>query len=206
MNRGARGDSLRKLSPTGLSNKKPPLLSEAKWWEYVTLEECRLAVQILREAGIELYGVQNHFSLLDRKWEKEGLVRWCHENGISFWAWAVLEEGTLVPPKKEEKKPIMKLLFSRKRRKLRSLFRVMQEVGKKHRLKIPQVAMCYVASKGIVPICGCRKPYQVKELAEAAGVSLGAEEIKKLEEAADRTGVKILGADMFRFAVRNRAH
>ena len=166
------------------------------------LEECRLAKQILEEAGIPLYGVQNHYSLLDRRWEREGLVSWCQENGISFWAWAVLEEGTLVPPKKSEKKTIMKLLFTRKHRKLFPLYRVMQEVGRAHRLKIPQVAMSYVASKGIVPICGCRKPYQGKELAAAVRVKLSEEEIAQLEKAADETGVKILGADMFRFAVR----
>ena len=166
------------------------------------LEECKLARQILLDAGIDLYGVQNHFSLLDRKWEKEGLVRWCRENGISFWAWAVLEEGMLVPPKKTEKKTIMKILFGRKRRKLYPLYRVMREIGKTHHLSIPQVAMCYVSSKGIVPVCGCRKSYQVKELAEAVKVPLGAEELEKLEKAADKTGVKILGADMFRFAVK----
>lgn len=166
------------------------------------LEECRLARQILLDAGSDLYGVQNYFSLLDRKWEKEGLVRWCQENGISFWAWAVLEEGMLVPPKKEEKKTIMKILFSRKRRKLYPLYRVMREIGKAHCLSIPQVAMCYVSSKGIVPICGCRKPYQVKDLAEAVKVSLSADELEKLEMTADKTGVKILGADMFRFAVK----
>ena len=169
------------------------------------LEECRLARQILLDAGTDLYGVQNHFSLLDRKWEKEGLVSWCHENGISFWAWAVLEEGTLVPPKKTEKKTIMKLIFSRKRKKLYLLYKVMREIGKAHRLSIPQVAMCYVSSKGIVPICGCRKPYQVKELAGAVKVSLGPDELAMLEKAADQTGVKILGADMFRFAVKKKA-
>ena len=93
-------------------------------------------------------------------------------------------------------------MFSRKRRKLYSLYKVMQEIGKPHRLKIPQVAMCYAASKGIVPICGCRKPYQVKELADAVRVTLSDEEIRRLEKAADQTGVKILGADMFRLAVR----
>ena len=165
-------------------------------------EECKLARQILLDAGTDLYGVQNHFSLLDRKWEREGLVRWCHENGISFWAWAVLEEGMLVPPKKTEKKTIMKILFDRKRRKLYPLYRVMREIGKAHRLSIPQVAMCYVSSKGIVPVCGCRKSYQVKELAEAVKISLSADELEKLEMTADKTGVKILGADMFRFAVK----
>ena len=60
----------------------------------------------------------------------------------------------------------------------------------------------YISSKGIVPVCGCRKSYQVKELAEAVKISLSADELEKLENAADQTGVKILGADMFRFAVK----
>ena len=119
-------------------------------------ENLRQAKVILDKAGVPLYGVQNHYSLLDRKWEKDGLTSWCKENNISFWAWAVLEEGMLVPPKKDEKTSIMKLMFARKRRKLYPLYKTMQEIGRKHCLKIPQVAMCYVSSKGFVPICGCR--------------------------------------------------
>ena len=165
-------------------------------------KECKQAKDILDRAGVPLYGVQNHYSLLDRKWEKEGLIDWCRENSVSFWAWAVLEEGMLVPPKKDEKKSVMKLIFARKRRKLYPLYKTMAAIGRNHRLKIPQVAMCYVSSKGLVPICGCRKPYQVEELAAAVSEKLSAAEIGLLESAADETGVRILGADMFRFAVK----
>ena len=42
----------------------------------------------------------------------------------------------------------------------------------------------------------------MKELAEAVKVPLSADELEKLEKVADKTGVKILGADMFRFAVK----
>ncbi|MBQ8068023.1 MAG: aldo/keto reductase [Solobacterium sp.] len=168
------------------------------------LQECKLAKQILEEAGIPLYGVQNHYSLLDRRWETEGLVSWCGENNISFWAWAVLEEGILVPPKQNEKKTIMKLLFQKKRRKLGNLYWVMEEVGRAHGLKPAQTAIAYVSSKGLVPICGCRKPYQAEELADAVNVIFTEEELRKLESAADRSGVKILGADMFRFAVKKQ--
>ena len=42
-----------------------------------------------------LCGVQNHYSIISREWEKNGLLSWCKENDISFWAWAVLEEGML---------------------------------------------------------------------------------------------------------------
>lgn len=167
-----------------------------------TLEECRTAKMILEREGIPLYGVQNHYSLLAREWEKNGLVDWCRENGVQFWAWAVLEEGILVPPKKKEKQSVMKLIFRNKRRNLAPLYRNMQGVGKAHGLTAAQVAMSFCSSKGLVPICGCRKPYQAQELAQAVSVTLSDDEIRQLEQTADRLDVRVLGADMFRFAVR----
>lgn len=150
-----------------------------------------------------MFGVQNHYSLIDREWEKNGLLSWCKENGIQFWAWAVLEEGVLTGPKqKDEKFAIMKAIYSRKRRKLNRLFALMEQVGAEHGMTIPQVAISFVANKGIVPICGCRKPYQVEQLGVAANTKLSEAEMKDLEAASDELNVKILGPDMFRFAVR----
>ena len=60
------------------------------------------------------------------------------------------------------------------------------------------------ASKGIVPICGCRKPYQVEQLAQVADIQLSARELQLLEAEADRINIHILGADMFRFAVKKK--
>lgn len=168
-----------------------------------SMEECKAAKAILDRENIPLYGVQNHYSLLAREWEKNGLVDWCRENDVQFWAWAVLEEGMLVPPKAHEKQSVMKLLFRHKRRKLVPLYQKMQEIGKKHRLTAAQVAMSFCSSKGIIPICGCRKPYQAQELAEAVSVTLSSDEIRQLERIADSLSVRILGADMFRFAVRS---
>lgn len=169
-----------------------------------TLDECRLAKSILDASGIPLYGVQNHYSLLCRDWERNGLVDWCRENGISFWAWAVLEEGMLTNPKSKSKKSVMKLIFNRKKKKLKPLYELMESIGNQHNISIPQVAMSFCSSKGIVPICGCRKAYQVGQLYNAVNVKLSDAEIKMLEAEADRLNVTILGADVFRFAVRKR--
>lgn len=166
------------------------------------LNECKAAQRILSRFGIPLYGVQNHYSLLARDWEQNGLTAWCRENGVSFWAWAVLEEGMLVSPKRDESRSVMKMIFRKKRERLVPLYRKMKEIGAKHHLTIPQVATAFVASKGFVPICGCRKPYQVTQLQAAAGTQLSAAEIAELEQAADAVQIKILGADMFRFAVK----
>ena len=162
-----------------------------------TLEECIKSKAILDSAGIPLYGVQNHYSIICREWEKNGLLQWCRDNGILFWGWAVLEEGLLVDPR-IPKKSVMKFAFKRRVKKLTELYKVMIKVAERHDIKVPQVAMAFCANKGVVPMCGCRKPEQVAELAEASRVILTSGEIKRLEEAADRADVKIMGADIFR--------
>ena len=166
------------------------------------LSECRKAKAILDKAGIPLYGVQNHYSLIARDWEKNGVVSWCKDNGVLFWAWAVLEEGMLTDPRIKTKGSIMKLIFSKKKKKLRPLHAAMNRIGKRHGITIPQVAMAFCVNKGIVPICGCRKPSHVEDLYEAVNVKLSQREMVFLETVADKVNVKILGADMFRFAVK----
>lgn len=167
-----------------------------------SLDECRLAKELLDKEGVPLFGVQNHYSILARDWEKNGLLDWCRENGVQFWAWAVLEEGLLVPPKKGSKLSAMKLFYLNRQSKLLPLYKKMHIIGKRHGISPAQVAMAFCTSKGIVPICGCRKPYQAADLDIAAEVTLSDKEISVLEQTADSTGVKILGADMFRFAVK----
>ena len=162
-----------------------------------TLEECKRSKDILDKAGIALYGVQNHFSIICREWEKNGLLQWCKDNDVSFWGWAVLEEGLLVDPR-IPKKSTMKFAFKRKVKKLAGLYKVMIKVAERHDIKVPQVAIAFCASKGVIPMVGCRKPEQVHDLSHAADIRLSDNEIKKLEEAADMTNIKIMGADIFR--------
>lgn len=168
------------------------------------LEECRLARKVLEANGIPLYGVQNHYSIIAREWEKNGLVDWCRENNISFWAWAVLEEGLLTDPRVKEKKTVMKLIMGRQKKKMHGLYRVMIAVAKRHNITVPQVAEAFCINKEIVPICGCRKPKQVRELAEAADIRLSEREMQFIENAADSSAAKGLGYDMFRAFVPKR--
>ncbi len=162
-----------------------------------TLDECKRSKEILNSFGIPLYGVQNHYSIICRDWEQNGLLKWCRDNGVLFWGWAVLEEGLLADPKVRKNSP-MKFAFNRKVKKLTELYNVMIDLVAQHEIKVPQVAMAFCASKGVVPMVGCRKPEQVKALSQAAGIKLADEEIRRLEEAADKANVKIMGADIFR--------
>ena len=67
-----------------------------------------------------------------------------------------------------------------------------------NRITVPQVAIAFCVNKGIVPVCGGRKPKQVKELAEATNVVLTKKEIKILELSADKANARIMGPDLFR--------
>ena len=100
---------------------------------------------------MKLYGVQNHYSIISREWEQNGLLDWCKENGISFWAWAVLEEGMLVDPRVKTKGSIMKLIFNRQKRKMRALYQSMIQISERHAITVSQVAVAFCAAKGIVP-------------------------------------------------------
>ena len=86
----------------------------------------------------------------------------------------------------------MKLVFNRKIKKLTPVYKVMIKVAARHDIKVPQVAMAFSATKGVIPMCGCRKPDQVKDLAEAVDVRLTSGEVKRLEEAADKAGIRIM--------------
>ena len=59
------------------------------------IKEIQRANEILGEAGFKVSAVQNHFSLLYRSSEKGGVLDYCKEQGIEFWAYMVLEQGTL---------------------------------------------------------------------------------------------------------------
>ena len=162
-----------------------------------TKEECELSKKILEKAGIPLYGVQNHYSIICRDWENNGLLDWCKQNNILFWGWAVLEEGLLVDPR-IKKSSTMKFTFKRKVKKLAPVYAEMIKIAEAHEIKVPQVAMAFCATKGVIPMCGCRKPEQVEALAKASKICLNEEEIRILETAADSANVKIMGADIFR--------
>ena len=162
-----------------------------------TLDECKKSKEILSRYGIALYGVQNHYSIICRDWEKSGLLQWCKENGILFWGWAVLEEGLLTDPRIRKRSPL-KFAFNRKVKKLSELYKVMIDMASQHEIKVPQVAMAFCSSKGVVPMVGCRKPNQVMDLSQGAKIKLTDEEIRRLEETADKANVRIMGADVFR--------
>lgn len=64
------------------------------------IHDVHLAQNVLSEYNIKLYGVQNHYSLIYRRYENNGLLDYCKQNDIAFWAYMLLEQGALTGAKK----------------------------------------------------------------------------------------------------------
>ena len=161
------------------------------------IKEIRRANEILGEAGFKVSAVQNHFSLLYRSSEKGGVLDYCKENGIEFWAYMVLEQGALsgkynkenpLPEESDRGKKYNPVLP-----KLEALTNEMTAIGHKYGASCSQIGIAWAIAKGTLPIIGATKERHVVEAAEAAKIQLTAEEMARLEQLADATGIDTRG-------------
>ena len=161
------------------------------------IKEIQRANEILGEVGFKVSAVQNHFSLLYRSSEKGGVLDYCKENGIEFWAYMVLEQGALsgkynkenpLPEESDRGKKYNPVLPQ-----LETLTNEMTAIGKMYGASCSQIGIAWAIAKGTMPIIGATKEHHVIEAAEAAKIELTAEEITRLEQLADATGIDTRG-------------
>lgn len=162
------------------------------------LAQIERAEEILSKEGVHIAAVQNHFSLLYRSSEKAGILDYCKEKGIDFWAYMVLEQGALsgkydtahpLPAGSQRGDTYNPLLPQIER-----LVAVMRTVSDKYGITPAQVALAWAIAKGTTPIIGVTKPSQVQDAVRATQVVLTADEVKMLEDAAESTGVDTRGS------------
>jgi aryl-alcohol dehydrogenase-like predicted oxidoreductase len=161
------------------------------------IAEIKRANEILGEAGFKVSAVQNHFSLLYRSSEKGGVLDYCKEQGIEFWAYMVLEQGALsgkynkenpLPAESDRGKKYNPVLPQ-----LEALTKEMTAIGKKYDASCSQIGIAWAIAKGTLPIIGATKERHVIEAAEIAKIQLTAEEVARLDQLADATGVDTRG-------------
>jgi aryl-alcohol dehydrogenase-like predicted oxidoreductase len=161
------------------------------------IKEIQRANEILGEAGFKVSAVQNHFSLLYRSSDKGGVLDYCKENGIEFWAYMVLEQGALSGKyNKENPLPIESdrgKKYNPVLPQLEALTNEMTAIGQKYGASCSQIGIAWAIAKGTLPIIGATKERHVVEAAEAAKIQLTAEEVSKLEALADATGIDTRG-------------
>lgn len=160
------------------------------------LAEIKRANEILGNAGLRVSAVQNHFSLLHRSSEKAGILNYCKENGITFYAYMVLEQGALTG-RFDTEHPFPEGTgrgdaYNPHLKELTTLIEELKHIGKKHNASPAQITTAWAIAKGTLPIIGVTKVKQVEEAAAAAQVVLTAEEITRLERLGDETGVHTL--------------
>lgn len=162
------------------------------------LAQIRQAEEILSKEGVHVSAVQNHYSLLYRSSEKAGILDYCKENGIDFWAYMVLEQGAL-SGKYDTAHPLPEgsqrgETYNPMLPQIEKLVAVMRTVGERYGITPAQVALAWAIAKGTTPIIGVTKTSQVQDALQAAGIALTGEDVKIIEEAAESTGVDTRGS------------
>ncbi len=154
--------------------------------------------EILSAEGVHVSAVQNHYSLLYRSSEKAGILDYCKENGIGFWAYMVLEQGALsgkyntrhpLPAGSQRGETYNPMLPQ-----IEKLVTVMRGIGEKYGISPAQVALAWAIAKGTTPIIGVTKVSQVQDAVKAMHISLTVEEINQMEAMAEETGVDTRGS------------
>lgn len=160
------------------------------------LEEIKRAGEILAAEGLKISAVQNHFSLLHRSSEKAGILDYCKENGITFYAYMVLEQGALTGrfdtahPFPEETG--RGEAYNPHLQELEALIHELRSIGETHQASPAQVATAWAIAKGTLPIIGVTKVRQVEEAAAATQIVLSDGEVSRLEKLGDEAGVDTL--------------
>ena len=162
------------------------------------LAQIKRAEEILSAEGIHVSAVQNHYSLLYRSSEKAGILDYCKENGIDFWAYMVLEQGAL-SGKYDTQHPLPAgsqrgEIYNPMLPQIEKLVTVMRGIGEKYGVSPAQVALAWAIAKGTTPIIGVTKVSQVQDAVKAMRVSLTIEEINQMEMVAEETGVDTRGS------------
>ena len=147
------------------------------------------AYSALARQNIPLASNQVHYSLLNRKIEKNGLLARCKELGIRLIAYSPLEQGLLTGKYNSGKRPpgtragtLLSLLP-----KIDPLIKLMTAIGQDHGGKSnSQVALNWTICKGTLPIPGAKNVRQAQENAGALGWKLTDEEVSKLDEVSDQ--------------------
>ena len=158
-----------------------------------SLAEIKEAEQILNAEGLKISAIQNHYSLLNRSSETSGILDWCKANGATFFSYMVLEQGALSGkydtahpfPAESARGQVYNPVLP----KIEKLNAAMKEIADVHNVGIAQLPVAWAIAKGTVPILGVTKVRHVEDAVKAINLSLSADEIRTLEELADRANI-----------------
>jgi aryl-alcohol dehydrogenase-like predicted oxidoreductase len=162
------------------------------------LTQIKRANTILAEAGFKVSAVQNHYSLLYRSSEGAGILDYCKENDIRFFAYMVLEQGAL-SGKYNTANPLPEgsgraQTYNKVLPQLEELTNAMKEIGSSRNASVAQVAIAWAIAKNTLPIIGVTKVAHVEDAVLASQITLTSQEIETIETLASKAGVDTRGS------------
>ena len=160
------------------------------------LAEIKEANEILKDAGLKLGAVQNHYSLLNRSSEDSGILEYCKENDIIFFSYMVLEQGAL-SGKYDTAHPFPEgsdraNAYGESLAEIEGLNKAIADIAENHDAKVAQLPIAWAIAKGTLPIIGATKVHHVEDAADAVNIELSDDEIKTMEELADKANVNTI--------------
>ncbi|MGN0265456.1 MAG: aldo/keto reductase [Lachnospiraceae bacterium] len=161
-----------------------------------SLAEIKRVNDILSTAGLKISAVQNHFSLLNRSSEESGILDYCKQNGITFYAYMVLEQGALSGCY-DTTHPFISdsdrgKTYNPMLPEIERLTQVLKKIGETHGISVAQVATAWAIAKGTLPIIGVTKVQHVLDALKSISVVLTEEEIMLMEKTADELGLSTI--------------
>ena len=152
-----------------------------------SVSDIRLADIVLRENGSSLAAVQNHYSLLSMKRERQ-ILSYCQSNRILFFGYMILEQGAL-----SGHYDSLHPFPARKFRRIQPLIDYIRVLANKYDVDPSQIPLAWAIEKGIIPIVGVTKPEHARSLSKGLGIHLEQFEIRRLEKFALDSGVRCKG-------------
>lgn len=153
-------------------------------------DQMRRANAVLAKRGVPLASNQVPYNLIDRRVERNGLLKACQEMNISLIAYSPIAQGILTG-KYTADRPMPGVRGRRYPRALlervRPLVERMREIGQQYNGRTPsQVALNWLICKGTLPIPGAKNARQAKENAGALGWRLEGADIAELERLSEQ--------------------
>ena len=163
-----------------------------------SLAEIKEAAAILEKEGLKISAIQNHYSLLNRSSETSGILDYCKEHGITFFAYMVLEQGALSGkydadhpmPQGSSRGETYNSLLPR----MDKLLTALRETAEQHEATMAQTAIAWAIAKQTLPIIGVTKLQHVEDAAKAASLQLADEEVAQLDKISKETDVNTKGS------------
>ena len=161
-----------------------------------SLAEIKEAAAILEKEGLKISAIQNHYSLLNRSSETSGILDYCKENGITFFAYMVLEQGAL-SGKYDTQHPFPEdsdrgRTYNPMLPELEKLNAALKEIADQHGVPAAQLPVAWAIAKGTLPIIGVTKVDQVEDAVQAASLELSQDEIQAMEALGDQAGLNVI--------------